>query len=118
MTPAWVAATVLFLAAILLVFWTNRTRGTDYTVCPLQLAAGLPCPLCGGTTATFRLAFGDFAGAWRSNPLVAVAIPLVLAWGALWLGFGIKAETTLPSTAVAILIVLLLALNWLAVLLA
>ncbi len=112
MTPAWIVATALFVGAILFVFWTNRTRGTDYTVCPLQLAFGLPCPLCGGTTATFRLVLGDFAGAWRSNPLVATAIPLVLAWTVLWLGFGIKVETTLPSPAVATSILLLLALNW------
>ncbi len=112
MTPAWIAAATLFAAAVFLAWWANRSLDAKITVCPLKLTAGLPCPFCGGTTATFHLATGEFAAAFRSNPLVAAAIPLFAAWSLLWLGFGMRIVTPLSAWAVTGLFLLLLALNW------
>jgi hypothetical protein len=63
--------------------------GSTYVICPLRAFTGVPCPLCGGTTAaaaTGRLRLGD---ALLANPFVVVAalafalIPLVRATGPL-----------------------------------
>lgn len=48
------------------------------TVCPLRALTGIPCPLCGSTTAAVEIGSGDIVGALRANP-VAVAV------GGLWL---------------------------------
>ncbi|HRQ88017.1 MAG TPA: DUF2752 domain-containing protein [Bacteroidia bacterium] len=112
MTPLWTVATLLFFASILSIRWLNHCFGLGVKVCPLKLAFDTPCPLCGGTTAAVHLAKGQWASAFYSNPLVSLAIPAFLAWSALWLGFRIRATTTLPPAAVASLLLLLLALNW------
>lgn len=43
------------------------------TVCPLRAYTGVPCPLCGGTTAAVRLGSGDLLGALRAAPVVVLA---------------------------------------------
>lgn len=47
-------------------------------VCPLRAVTGIPCPLCGGTTAAVSVARLDLVGALRANP-VAVLGALVFA---------------------------------------
>lgn len=50
------------------------------TVCILRAATGVPCPLCGGTTAFTRLGRGRPLAALAANPVVLlVALGLVLA---------------------------------------
>ena len=112
MSPAWVVTTLLFVVTVLFVFWWNHTRGTDYTLCPLKLTLGVPCPLCGGTSASFLWIEGDPISAFLKNPLVAVALPVFALFSLLWVGFGIRIGTTLPTPMVTALILLLLALNW------
>ena len=68
------------------------------TVCLLRAAVGVPCPLCGGTTAGVRLGRGDLTGAVAASPLAVllaaafVVRPLVrvpeLSARAVWLGIG------------------------------
>ena len=43
--------------------------------CPLRTLTGIPCPLCGMTTAATGLASGDLGAAMAANPFV-----LLLAW--------------------------------------
>jgi len=112
MTPGWILGVIFFVGAVLSAFFFNRASGWDITVCPLSLAAGIPCPLCGGTTASLLLAGGDVRAAVMANPLVTGALLSYALWCLLWLGFGIRAGTRLPSPFVAALILLLLALNW------
>jgi uncharacterized protein DUF2752 len=38
--------------------------------CPLRALTGIPCPLCGMTTAATGLASGDLAAALAANPFV------------------------------------------------
>ncbi len=46
-----------------------------YTLCPLALLTGFPCPACGLTRAGFCLLHLDFAGAWAVHPFI---FPLLL----------------------------------------
>jgi hypothetical protein len=50
------------------------------TLCLLRATTGLPCPLCGTTTAAVRLGRGNVLGALAANPVtVVLGAVLVLA---------------------------------------
>lgn len=49
--------------------------------CPIWLATGLYCPGCGVSRMCLRLLRLDFAGAFRANPLLFAALPLLLGLG-------------------------------------
>ena len=50
------------------------------TFCLLRATTGIPCPLCGSTTAAVRAGRGDLAGALLANPAaVVLGALLVLA---------------------------------------
>ena len=54
--------------------------GRPHTVCLLRAVTGIPCPLCGGTTAAVRVGQGDLRAALTANPVVVIgALVLVLA---------------------------------------
>lgn len=69
--------------------------GRPRTVCLLRTVTGIPCPLCGGTTAAVHVGRGDLLGGMRASPvavlgaLAFVAAPLArlpqLSGRALWL---------------------------------
>lgn len=80
-TTAWVplrrfavmGAGAALLAAV-------RIPGRPHTVCLLRLTTGIPCPLCGGTTAAVRVGQGHLLAALAASPLAVFgAIALVLA---------------------------------------
>lgn len=52
-------------------------------LCPLRRLTGVPCPLCGGTTAALAVARGDVAAALAASPL-AVLVFVVIAAAWLW----------------------------------
>lgn len=111
-TLPWLVGSIAAFLSVLVIYWINRNTDHRFTVCPLQLTVSLPCPLCGGTTASVLLASGKPLAAFETNPLVAVGIPLAIAWALLWLLFGLRIATTLaPPKQVAILLLLLCA-NW------
>lgn len=112
----WLAGTFVAFCSILSIYWINRNTGHRFTVCPLQLTLSLPCPLCGGTTASVLLATGKPLAALETNPLVAVGIPVGIAWALLWLIFGLRIATTLPPPKQVAIILLLLCANWVYVL--
>jgi len=41
-----------------------------YSLCPMVVITGFPCPGCGLTRAGFRLLRLDFAGAFRVHPMI------------------------------------------------
>lgn len=50
------------------------------TLCLLRATTGIPCPLCGFTTAAVHLGHADVVGAAAASPLaVAVCVGFVLA---------------------------------------
>ena len=42
------------------------------TVCVLRATTGIPCPLCGGTTAAVHVGRGDLLGGLRASPLAVL----------------------------------------------
>lgn len=49
-------------------------------ICPLRTMTGIPCPLCGGTTAAISVARLDLLGALRANPVAVLgALAFALA---------------------------------------
>jgi hypothetical protein len=51
--------------------------------CPLRTLTGVPCPLCGMTTAATSLAAGDLGAALAANPFVLLLAGLTLAMAGL-----------------------------------
>jgi hypothetical protein len=57
-----------------------RIPGRPHTVCLLRLTTGIPCPLCGGTTAAVRVGQGHLVAGLAASPLAFFgALVLVLA---------------------------------------
>ena len=53
--------------------------GRPHTLCIFRAVTGLPCPLCGGTTAAVRVGQGRLGAALTANPVVVLAaLALVL----------------------------------------
>ncbi len=78
----WIGAGVLMLAATMLLLFPPDRYGF-YPRCPFFEATGLLCPGCGGTRALAALLRGDFAGAWKLNPLIVSLLPFAAGWGVL-----------------------------------
>lgn len=51
-------------------------------LCPYRALTGLPCPGCGLTRALHALLHGDPGTAFAFNPLLFVALPLLLGFAA------------------------------------
>lgn len=47
--------------------------GRPATLCPFRALTGIPCPVCGSTTAAVHLGHLDVAGAMRANPFAVLA---------------------------------------------
>ncbi len=54
-------------------------RWRPATLCPLRALTGIPCPLCGSTTALVHLGRLDVAGALRAAPVTLAVGAAVLA---------------------------------------
>ena len=73
--PAWAAALVgtwlmLVLGGVLL-----ERRGAPLgETCLFHRLSGHPCPTCGSTRVVLALLWGDWGGALRLNPLVALGL--------------------------------------------
>jgi len=91
----WVTAGIVGVACVGLVLRDPHVTGS-YGFCPLVATTGWSCPFCGGLRATSDLLHGDVAGAWASNPLWVVAIPLVVTLWGLWLTRSRRGEP-MPS---------------------
>jgi hypothetical protein len=52
--------------------------------CPLRMATGWQCPLCGGTRLGSALLHGDVAAAFADNPVVLISLVLATVLGGLW----------------------------------
>lgn len=51
-----------------------------YSLCPMVLLTGLPCPGCGLTRAAFRVLHLDFAGAWSIHPFIYAVLALAVVF--------------------------------------
>ena len=57
-------------AIILIIAYFAFLKNYLYTICPLTLLTGYPCPGCGMTRAMFRVIRFDFTGAWEMHPFI------------------------------------------------
>lgn len=57
-----------------------RLDRLPFPVCYFKAFSGLPCPTCGSTRAMARLFAWDVGGALAMNPLVTLAVLVILLW--------------------------------------
>ncbi|MGV3516058.1 DUF2752 domain-containing protein [Luteitalea sp.] len=76
-------ATVLLIAAIVVLYALDPTRQRLTPPCPYLTLTGLACPGCGLARALHFLLHGDIATAFAYNPWAFVGAPAVLAFALL-----------------------------------
>jgi len=68
-------------------------------LCPVRRLTGLPCPLCGGTTALAAAGAGHFGAAFAANPVVLLGglalVAAPLGAGDLWWRLSDRTRTWL-----------------------
>ena len=67
-------------AIIVIIAYFVFVRKFIYSICPLNMLTGYPCPSCGLTRAGIRLLHFDFAGAWHMHPFIYVVAILVFRY--------------------------------------
>ncbi len=87
-TAAWVIGASLGMAtlAAILLFLFDPARSPIYPVCHFHQWTGWHCPGCGSLRALHHLTHGELATAFKSNPLLIAALPLLGLW-VLWRWF-------------------------------
>lgn len=106
--PRWLgpaSATAVVAAGGALVASRNPTTDSIFPPCPLYAVTGIYCPGCGSTRASHALLNGDLVTAFDFNPLMVLALPvLVFAFVRWWAAaFGYSArplEVKLPPRAI------------------
>ena len=72
----WAAGAVI-LAVAVTVYALFDPATAPFPRCPFLSLTGLQCPGCGSQRAIHALLHADIAGAWRSNALLVLSLPLV-----------------------------------------
>lgn len=67
-------------AIIVIIAYFVFGRKFIYSICPLIMLTGYPCPSCGLTRAGIQLLHFDFAGAWHMHPFIYVVAILVFCY--------------------------------------
>ena len=88
--------------------------------CPFLAVTGLPCVTCGATRSAIAFLHGDFVSAFRWNPLAFVAFCAVIAFdlyaAIVLVGWTTRLRivdwTVTEKNVTRILVLSLLALNW------
>lgn len=78
----WLTLSVVFLAALAVLFWFNPAQHSFYPFCTFYRVTGMQCPGCGGLRAAHHLLHGEVVTAFRFNQLVVLILPIA-AWFAL-----------------------------------
>jgi hypothetical protein len=74
---------VLALFVVGMLFAFNPTDHSFYPFCIFYRVTGWQCPGCGGLRAVHQLLHGHLMAAFRFNPLVVAALPMLVAWAAI-----------------------------------
>jgi hypothetical protein len=70
-TAFWIAAP-LVAASLAVLYYADPSTSAFYPACPLRAMTGLLCPGCGTTRALHALLHGQFATAFRFNPMLFI----------------------------------------------
>jgi len=101
----------------------DKAHHDDFTPCLFKNATGIACPSCGSTRSVLHTAKGNFREAFLTNPL-GIFMGILMIILPVWILYDIitkkdsfhkafrKFESTLRIKWVAILLALLLILNW------
>ena len=89
------------LAGTALVARVDPHEPGHYPVCPLFALTGLYCAACGGLRAVHDLAHGDLAGAWDMNPVLVLAVPVLLVAWLRWVRRAARHEPPRPARGTA-----------------
>jgi hypothetical protein len=85
-TPVfWVlaaSATAIAVLAGAVLFYFDPSRYGFYPICLFHSTTGLLCPACGSLRALHQLLHGHLAAAFHLNPLLVVALPMVVWYAA------------------------------------
>jgi hypothetical protein len=110
----WPAAFAVGVCALLVaLYWWEPAASGKFPVCPFHALTGLHCPGCGSLRATHQLLHGELWAAFRLNPLLVLALPLLALavasakWPALRFAW-ITRVTSQTAWPVAILVIVLL----------
>lgn len=117
--PELIWGSLLILAAVLGDAWLSL--GLPTPLCPLHAFCKIPCPTCGSTRAADALLHGDVKTAFIHNPLMAAALlaaAVYLLYAAVVIigrlpRLRIEALSPTETRAIRVLAILLIAANWL-----
>ena len=69
---------MMAVCCCLILFWFDPQQSHFYPVCLFHRVTGLLCPGCGSLRALHQLLHGHLAAAFRFNPMLVGALPLVV----------------------------------------
>ena len=111
-TRGFLLGLFVYLSTVISAYFIGARTGLATTLCLLNRFLGVPCPLCGGTSASFALLGGKFSEAFLANPMVTLALPLVGLWFFLRIGLGYRTVFKVPAPLAIPCFCLLVAANW------
>jgi hypothetical protein len=79
-----------------ILFCFDPTQYHFYPTCIFHQATGLLCPGCGSLRAMHQLLHGHLIAAFRFNPLLVVALPLLAGLGML---YGVRKHRRKPAVS-------------------
>ncbi len=74
----WLAVTIT--SAVFLLMWLRI--GLPLPQCTFRALFGIPCVTCGATHAALAFFRGNFAAAWRFNPLATLSLIAIVLYDA------------------------------------
>lgn len=101
----------------------NQIDKNNFSICLFKNATNLPCPSCGTTRAIAELSKGNFLQSFYYNPFGYV-VAFIMVVAPIWIIYDFvfksnsfylfyqKTENFIRKKPVAIILILLVALNW------
>jgi hypothetical protein len=112
-----------FFGTLYFLYHSTLANSTDLSVCLIKNVTGYPCPSCGTTRAMMLLSKGALLESLQQNPfgiLVAFSmliLPFWIVYDVLkktdtFYQFYLKAEAEIRKPKIALILILLVILNW------
>jgi|SRR5687768_5119350 len=102
----YVGLAVGLCAAVVLLYFFAPSEHRFYPRCVFHAVTGLACPGCGALRAAHSFLHGDFATAFRFNPLLFVLLPLA---GLTWVVYRPASLSVLPAKWIWVLLGVIIA---------
>ena len=112
-----------FLGIIYLLYHLQDSENTHFGICIIKNVTGIPCPSCGTTRAVELLLQGNVLASLQMNPF-GILVTLMMTIVPFWISFDlifkkdtfyksyIKIEKTIQIKWLAVILILLVILNW------